>query len=330
MERIKIGILGYGNLGKGVECAVKQNEDMELAAVFTRRNPQTVKILTSNVPVFSADVLDDGMKRPVFDVLIACGGSAADLPQQTPRYAEYYNIVDSYDNHNKAAEHFVRVDRAARRGRKLAVICAGWDPGIFSLSRVMAAAAFPQGENYTFWGSGVSQGHSDAVRKIEGVKDARQYTIPADEAVRMVRSGHMPVLEAGQKHVRECFVVAEEGADREKIRNEIVNMPDYFQGYTTAVHFISEEEMKEKHSTLHHAGMMIRPARTGWENSSNALYELRLRMDSNPEFCGCIMCAYARAAFRLNSEGHSGCRTVFDIPAGKTFYGSRRELFGML
>ena len=330
MEKIRIGILGYGNLARGVECAIKQNEDMELAAVFTRRNPETVKILTSNVPVLPADILDGGRVRPVFDVLIACGGSASDLPAQTPRYAEHYNIVDSYDNHNRIAEHFGKVDRAARKGGKLAVISAGWDPGIFSLSRLMAASAFPDGDNYTFWGPGVSQGHSDAVRRIEGVKDARQYTLPVDEAVRQVRSGNNPVLEPGEKHTRECFVVAEDGADKERIRGEIVNMPDYFRGYNTAVHFISEEEMNAHHTTFYHGGRMIRSARTGRNNEHSAIYELHLRMDSNPEFCGGIMCAYARAAFRLNNEGNSGCRTVFDIPASKMFYGSHSQLLSML
>ncbi|MBR5229285.1 MAG: diaminopimelate dehydrogenase, partial [Firmicutes bacterium] len=313
-----------------VECAVKQNEDMELTGVFTRRSPEKIKILTSNVPVLPAEVLDNGCQRPVFDVLVVCSGSARDLPEQTPRYAAKYNIVDSYDNHNKIAEHFRAVNEAAAKGRKTAVICAGWDPGLFSLARAISEAAFPEGKTYTFWGRGVSQGHSEAVRHIKGVKDARQYTVPIEDAANLVRSGSLQDLMPGQKHRRECFVLAEEGADKDRIREEIVSMADYFREYTTSVYFISEEEMKTEHCGLYHGGKMIRSALTGAESEHKALYELSLKMDSNPEFCGGIMCAYARAAFRMNKEGKTGCYTIFDIPAEKIFRESREYMMSLL
>ncbi len=336
MERIKIGILGYGNLGKGVECAIKQNDDMELAGVFTRRNPKDIKIMTEGVKVFSADALDShcgidkaGL-RPDIDVLIACGGSATDLPVQTPRYAKLYNIVDSYDNHNKIPQHFAAVDKAASEGGKIGIISCGWDPGLFSLNRAIATSVLPSGENYTFWGIGVSQGHSDAIRRIKGVKDARQYTIPIDAAVKAVRSGENPVLTAGDKHIRECFVVAEEGADNERITKEIVTMPDYFDEYSTSVHFISEEEMTANHSGLPHGGMVIRSGKTGWEESNTSVYEFKLKLDSNPEFCTGVLIAYARAAYHMNRRGDKGCKTVFDIPVSYLFGGTRQELLKLL
>ena len=309
--RIKIGILGYGNLGRGVECAIRQNPDMELKAVFTRRNPADVAILTETAtvcPVSEAEKWKDEL-----DVLILCGGSATDLPVQTPRYAELFNVVDSFDTHAKIPEHFANVDAAAKKGGRTAVISVGWDPGMFSLNRMYANAILPEGSDYTFWGRGVSQGHSDAVRRIAGVKDARQYTIPVESALAAVRAGENPELSTRQKHTRECFVVAEEGADLAGIEKEIKTMPNYFADYDTVVHFISEEELKRDHSGIPHGGLVLRSGTTGWENEKRHLIEYSLKLDSNPEFTASVIIAYARAAYRLSQEGASGCKTVFDI-----------------
>lgn len=308
---IRIGILGYGNLGRGVECAIRQNPDMELKAVFTRRAPETVKILTEGVPVYKVE--DAEKMKDEIDVMILCGGSATDLPVQTPQYSQWFNVVDSFDTHAKIPEHFEAVDAAAREAGKVAVISAGWDPGMFSIARVYAMAALPNGANYTFWGKGVSQGHSDAIRRIEGVKDARQYTCPIESALEAVRSGSNPELSTREKHTRECYVVAEEGADLAKIEKEIVTMPNYFSDYDTAVHFISEEELKREHSRLPHGGFVLRSGKTGWNEENNHIIEYSLKLDSNPEFTSSIIVAYARAAYKMNQEGQKGCKTVFDV-----------------
>ena len=308
---IKIGISGYGNLGRGVESAVRQNEDMELFAVFTRRDPASVKLFTDNIPVYPvSDILN--YKNDI-DVLVICGGSATDLPKMTPEYAKDFNVIDSFDTHARIPEHFENVDRAAREGGKIAMISVGWDPGMFSLNRALAQAILPQGKDYTFWGKGVSQGHSDAIRRIEGVVDARQYTIPVEEALKEVRSGSNPELTTRQKHTRECFVVAEEGADRERIEKEIVTMPNYFADYDTTVHFISKEELERDHKGIPHGGFVIRSGVTGINGENKHVIEYSLKLDSNPEFTSSVLIAYARAAYRMNREGMSGCKTVFDV-----------------
>ena len=308
---IRVGILGYGNLGKGVESAIAQNDDMELKAVFTRRNPENVKVRTAGVKVLQADELSH--MQDELDVLILCGGSATDLPVQTPQYASMYNVVDSFDTHARIPEHFAAVDAAAKKAGKVSLISCGWDPGMFSLNRLYANCVLPEGKDYTFWGKGVSQGHSDAVRRIEGVKDCRQYTIPVEKAVEAVRSGSNPELTTREKHTRECFVVAEEGADLAKIENEIKTMPNYFSDYDTTVHFITEEEMKRDHSGLPHGGMVIRTGVTGMEKEHKHVIEYSLKLDSNPEFTGSVIVAYVRAVSRMNKEGMSGCKTVFDV-----------------
>ena len=308
---IRVGILGYGNLGRGVECAIRQNPDMELKAVFTRRAPETVKILTEGVPVYHVDEAE--AKKDEIDVLILCGGSATDLPVQTPKYAQWFNVVDSFDTHAKIPEHFAAVDESAQKSGKVGIISVGWDPGMFSLNRLYAAACLPEGENYTFWGKGVSQGHSDAIRRIEGVKDARQYTIPVESALEAVRSGSSPELTTREKHTRECFVVAEEGADQAKIENEIKTMPNYFSDYDTTVHFITEEELKRDHNRLPHGGFVLRSGKTGWNKENHHIIEDSLKLDSNPEFTSSIIVAYARAAYKMNQEGQKGCKTVFDV-----------------
>lgn len=308
---IRVGILGYGNLGKGVESAIAQNDDMELKAVFTRRNPENVKVRTAGVKVLQADELSH--MQDELDVLILCGGSATDLPVQTPQYASMYNVVDSFDTHARIPEHFAAVDAAAKKADKVSLISCGWDPGMFSLNRLYANCVLPEGKDYTFWGKGVSQGHSDAVRRIEGVKDCRQYTIPVEKAVEAVRSGSNPELTTREKHTRECFVVAEKGADLAKIENEIKTMPNYFSDYDTTVHFITEEEMKRDHSGLPHGGMVIRTGVTGMEKEHKHVIEYSLKLDSNPEFTGSVIVAYARAVSRMNKEGMSGCKTVFDV-----------------
>lgn len=305
---IKIGILGYGNLGRGVENSIRQNLDMELAAVFTRRNPKDVKI-NSNAKVVSVDEAE--LWKDKIDVLIICGGSATDLPVQTPTYAKMFNVIDSFDTHAKIPEHFVNVDKSAKEANKVAIISVGWDPGMFSLNRMYANAILPEGNDYTFWGKGVSQGHSDAIRRIEGVKNAKQYTIPVKEALDAVRNGENPTLSTREKHKRECFVVAQEGADKAKIEHEIVTMPNYFADYDTTVHFISEEELKKNHSGIPHGGFVLRSGKTS-ENISHII-EYSLKLDSNPEFTSSVLVAYARAAYKLSKENNFGCKTVFDI-----------------
>ena len=308
---IKIGILGYGNLGRGVECAVKQNDDMELVAVFTRRNPEDVKILTETATVCNVADVEDWKDK--IDVMIICGGSATDLPKQSPVYAKMFNVIDSFDTHARIPEHFANVDAAAKEGGHVGIISVGWDPGMFSLNRLYANAILPDGNDYTFWGKGVSQGHSDAIRRVEGVKDGKQYTIPVEAALKAVRNGENPELTTRQKHTRECFVVLEEGADAAKVEEEIKTMPNYFSDYDTTVHFISEEELKANHSGIPHGGFVLRSGKTGWDGENKHLIEYSLKLDSNPEFTSSVLIAYARAAYRLASEGQSGCKTVFDI-----------------
>ena len=301
---IKIGILGYGNLGKGVECAVKHNPDMELAAVFTRRDKESLNILTPGVKVCSVQEAES-MKEEI-DVMILCGGSATDLPVQTPQFAKCFNVVDSFDTHARIPEHFEAVDAAAKEGGHVGIISVGWDPGMFSLNRLYGNAVLPEGSDYTFWGRGVSQGHSDAIRRVEGVKDARQYTVPVEAALKAVRDGENPELTTRQKHTRECFVVAEEGADLKRIEEEIVTMPNYFADYDTTVRFISEEELMRDHKGIPHGGFVIRTGKTGWENEHSHVIEYSLKLDSNPEFTASVIVAYARAAYRLSKEGAAG------------------------
>lgn len=308
---IKIGIIGYGNLGRGVENAIRQNPDMELSAVFTRRNPESLKISTETAVVANISEIEKWQGK--IDVMILCGGSATDLPVQTPEYAKYFNVVDSFDTHAKIPEHFANVDKSAKASGKVAIISVGWDPGMFSLNRLYANAILSEGKDYTFWGKGVSQGHSDAVRRIAGVKNAKQYTIPVESALEAVRSGSNPELTTRQKHIRECFVVLEDGADASKIENEIKTMPNYFADYDTIVNFISEEEFVRDHSTIPHGGMVIRTGKTGANKENQHLVEYRIKLDSNPEFTSSILVAYARASYKLNNEGVSGCKTVFDI-----------------
>ena len=308
---IKIGILGYGNLGRGVECAVKQNDDMDRVAVFTRRNPEDVKILTETATVCNVADVEDWKDK--IDVMIICGGSATDLPKQTPVYAKMFNVIDSFDTHARIPEHFANVDAAAKEGGHVGIISVGWDPGMFSLNRLYANAILPDGNDYTFWGKGVSQGHSDAIRRVEGVKDGKQYTIPVEAALEAVRNGENPELTTRQKHTRECFVVLEEGADAAKVEEEIKTMPNYFSDYDTTVHFISEEELKANHSGIPHGGFVLRSGKTGWDGENKHLIEYSLKLDSNPEFTSSVLIAYARAAYRLASEGQIGCKTVFDI-----------------
>ena len=306
---IRIGILGYGNLGRGVEAAVNNAEDMELVGVFTRRDPASLTIKSEGVKTYHIDELNN--MTDAIDVLIICGGSATDLPVMTPKYAALYNVIDSFDTHANIPIHFENVDKAAKAAGKVGIISTGWDPGMFSLNRVIAASILPNGQAYTFWGRGVSQGHSDAIRRIEGVKDARQYTVPVPEAVEKVRKGENPTLTTRQKHTRECFVVAEEGADKARIEQEIKTMPNYFADYDTTVTFITEEELKRDHSGLPHGGSVIYTGVTG--EGTKHVIEYKLDLESNPEFTGAVLCAYARAAYRLNKEGKSGAMTVFDI-----------------
>ncbi len=310
--KTRIGIMGYGNLGRGVEIAVNAADDMELAAVFTRRAPETVKILSPDVPVVHADEAEQWKDK--IDVLILCGGSATDLPEQTPAYARMFNVIDSFDTHARIPEHFANVDKAAKEGGKTAIISVGWDPGMFSLNRVYANAILPDGKDYTFWGKGISQGHSDAVRRIKGVKNAKQYTIPVEDALKAVRAGENPELTTRQKHIRECFVVLEDGADAERVEKEIKTMPNYFADYDTIVHFISEEELQRDHAGMAHGGFVFRSGRTGVNGEHKHIIEYSLKLDSNPEFTTSVLVAYARAAKRLYEEGQSGCKTVLDIP----------------
>ncbi len=308
---IRIGILGYGNLGRGVECAIKHNPDLELAGVFTRRDPKNVKILTETAGVYHVDELEDWKDK--IDVLILCGGSATDLPQQTPKYAQWFNVVDSFDTHAKIPEHFDAVDKAAAKSGHVGIISVGWDPGMFSLNRMYANAILTNGKDYTFWGKGVSQGHSDAIRRIKGVKDGKQYTIPVEAALESVRRGENPELTTREKHTRECFVVAEEGADLARIEEEIKTMPNYFDEYDTTVHFISQEELDRDHSGIPHGGFVIRTGKTGWNDENSHVIEYSLKLDSNPEFTSSVIVAYARAAYRMCQEGQKGCKTVFDV-----------------
>ena len=310
--KTRIGIYGYGNLGRGVESAIRQNDDLELAAVFTRRDPASMTIATAGVPVLSA--ADAPAMADKIDVMILCGGSATDLPVQTPEMAKYFHVVDSFDNHSKIPEHFARVDEAARASGKVAMISVGWDPGMFSLNRLFGNAILPDGKDYTFWGKGVSQGHSDAIRRIEGVADAKQYTIPIDAALEAVRSGSQPELSTREKHLRECFVVPREGADLARIEREIKTMPGYFADYDTTVHFITAEELQRDHSGIPHGGFVIRTGKTGLSGEHRHVIEYRLKLDSNPEFTSSVLVAYARAAARMGRDGMCGCKTVFDVP----------------
>ena len=308
---IRIGILGYGNLGRGVEAAIKQNPDMELVAIFTRRNPSDLKTLTGAKVVSVSEATE---WKDKIDVMILCGGSATDLPVQGPEYAELFNTIDSYDTHAKVPEYFHSVDNQEKKGKKLSIISVGWDPGLFSINRLYAESILPDGNTYTFWGKGVSQGHSDAIRRIDGVKNAVQYTIPVEKAMEDVRAGKNPKLTTRDKHLRECFVVAEEGADKAKIEKEIKTMPNYFADNDTTVHFISEEELKKNHSGMPHGGFIIRSGNTGLNKDKTQIVEYSLKLESNPEFTASVLLAYARAAYRLHEKGEIGARTVADIP----------------
>jgi len=308
---MKIGIYGYGNLARGVENAITKNPDMELAAVFTRRDPACLKLATAGVPVVSTADIDAWQDK--LDVLILCGGSATDLPEMTPALAAKFHVIDSYDNHSNIPAHYANVDAAASAAGKVALISCGWDPGMFSLNRLYGNAVLPQGSDYTFWGRGVSQGHSDAIRRIAGVADARQYTIPVAEAMDRVRAGENPQLTTRQKHTRECWVVAEEGADKEAIRQQIVTMPAYFADYDTTVNFITMEELQRDHAGLPHGGSVIRTGKTGLQDQNTQVIEYRLTLDSNPEFTGSVLVAYARAVVRMAKRGEKGCKTVFDV-----------------
>ena len=321
---INIGIVGYGNLAKGVECAIRQNPDMALKAVFTRRDPKSVNILTPDVPVLSVE--DVQQWKDQIDVMILCGGSATDLPKMTPQFAQDFNVIDSFDTHSQIPNHYATVDKIAAENGHIAVISVGWDPGLFSLNRLYAAAILPQGANYTFWGKGVSQGHSDAVRRIPGVVDCRQYTIPVPEAMDAARSGEMPELTTRQKHTRYCYVVAQEGADKAAIEQAIKTMPDYFADYDTTVEFIDAETMKRDHSGLPHGGSMIRSGVTGWNGELKQTIEYKLELSSNPHFTASVLVACARAAMRMHQRGVTGCRTIFDIAPADLSMLSREEM----
>lgn len=321
---IRVGILGYGNVGRGVELSIRQNPDMELKAVFTRRAPETVRTMSPDVPV--VHINDIEKYKDSIDVLILCGGSATDLPQQAPKYARLFNCVDSFDTHAKIPEYFAMVDEAAKSSGKTAAISIGWDPGLFSINRMLLGAVLPVGKDYTFWGKGVSQGHSDAIRRVKGVKYGIQYTIPIEDAVKRARSGENPELTTREKHLRECFVVAEEGADTREIEKKIKEMPNYFADYDTIVHFISEDEFKKEHNKMPHGGFVIRSGKTGINNEHNQIAEFSLKLDSNPEFTANVLVSYARAVARLNKEGKTGAFTVFDIPLGYLSTKSAEEL----
>ena len=309
---IRVGIVGYGNLGRGVELALRQNPDMKLSAFFTRRDPASLKTLSPEVPVYSLSRVTEF--REQLDVLILCGGSATDLPVQTPEFAKYFNVVDSFDTHAKIPEHFAACDASASESGKIALISVGWDPGMFSLQRLLGMSILPDGESYTFWGRGVSQGHSDAIRRLEGVQDARQYTIPVEDALQRVRSGENPALTTREKHTRECFVVLKPGADPAKIEQEIKTMPNYFAEYDTTVHFISQEELDRDHKGIPHGGFVLRSGTTGVQGETKHMIEYSLKLGSNPEFTSSVLVCYARAAVRLNREGACGARTVLDVP----------------
>ncbi|MCR4960115.1 MAG: diaminopimelate dehydrogenase [Lachnospiraceae bacterium] len=308
---MRVAILGYGNLGKGVESAVRQVPDAELKAVFTRRDPSSLKLATEGVPVYSVD--DVEAHKDEIDILIICGGSATDLPKQTPEYVKYFNVIDSFDTHARIPEHFANVDKAAKESGHTALISCGWDPGMFSLLRLYGNCVLPEGQDYTFWGKGVSQGHSDAIRRVEGVKNGKQYTIPVPEAIAAVRNGENPTLTTRQKHTRECFVVPKEGADLAKIEHDIKTMPNYFDEYDTTVHFITEEEFARDHAGIPHGGFVFRSGVTGFNKEHKHVIEYSLKLDSNPEFTSSVLVAFARAINRLHNEGVNGCKTVFDI-----------------
>lgn len=327
MDKIRIGIVGYGNIGRGVELAVERNEDMELKAVFTRRAPETVKIMTEGVPVIHTD--DMLSMKDEIDVMILCGGSATDLPVIGPEIVKNFNTIDSFDTHAKIPEYFANMDQAAKEGGNIGIISVGWDPGLFSLNRIYAESVLVQGDTYTFWGKGVSQGHSDAIRRVKGVKNAIQYTVPVEEVVEKVRSGCGPKLTTRDKHLRECYVVAEEGADLKEIEETIKNMPNYFSDYDTTVTFITEEELKENHSKMPHGGFVIRSGETGHDGSKHVI-EYSLKLDSNPEFTASVLACYARAAYRLSKNGESGARSVFDIAPGMLSMKSAEELRAQL
>ena len=321
---IRIGIVGYGNLGRGVECAIRQNPDMELVAVLTRRSPETVKISSPSATVYHIDDIEKLLGK--VDVMILCGGSATDLPRQTPEIAKLFSVIDSFDTHAKIPEHFANVDASAREGGNIAVISCGWDPGMFSINRLYAEAILPEGKGYTFWGKGVSQGHSDAIRRIEGVADAKQYTIPKENSLSAVRGGSNPELSTREKHLRECFVVAKEGSDLARIENEIVTMPNYFADYDTIVHFITAEEMKRDHSGIPHGGFVIHAGKTGKDKENTNIIEYSLKLDSNPEFTSSVLVSCARAAYRMKQEGFVGCKTILDIPPSYLSPASGEEL----
>lgn len=323
MNKIRIGITGYGNLGKGVEYAVESSDDMVLAGIFSRRSPEQIKPRTG-VPVYSMEQAAQ-MKNQI-DVMIVCGGSANDLPVQTAQLAEHFNLVDSFDTHAKIPEHFENVDKISKQSKKISIISAGWDPGMFSLNRLYSQAILPNGSDYTFWGKGVSQGHSDAIRRIDGVLDAKQYTIPVECALERVRSGEQPELTTREKHTRECFVVAKDDADLKLIENQIKTMPNYFADYDTTVHFISKDEFEAEHSGIPHGGVVFRTGTTGENQKNKHIIEYRLTLDSNPEFTAGVLTACARAAYRLNKEGMSGCKTLFDIPPSYLHQQSPEEL----
>lgn len=323
MEKIRIGIVGYGNIGRGVERAIARNEDMELKVVFTRREPSSVKIETEGVTVKHID--DMLLMKEEIDVMMLCGGSATDLPVMGPEIVANFNTIDSFDTHARIPEYFEKVDKAAKEGGNIGIISVGWDPGMFSLNRLYAEAILPQGSTYTFWGKGVSQGHSDAIRRVEGVKNAIQYTVPIETAVERVRSGSAPELTTREKHLRECYVVAEEGADLAKIEETIKTMPNYFDEYDTTVTFITEEELKRDHSAMPHGGFVIRSGETG-HGGNKHIIEYSLKLDSNPEFTACVLVCYARAAYRLAKKGESGARSVYDIAPGLLSMKSAEEL----
>ncbi len=320
---MKIGIYGYGNLGRGVESAMKQHKDCELIGIFTRRAPESLHTV-SGASVYSADRITEFKDK--IDVLIICGGSATDLPVMTPMLAKDFNVIDSFDTHARIPEHFETVDKAAREGGHTALISAGWDPGLFSIMRVYSEAVLPIGKDYTFWGRGVSQGHSDAIRRIEGVVDARQYTVPVESAVSAVRSGECPELTTREKHKRECYVVAEEGADLSRIEREIKEMPNYFADYDTTVTFITLDELRKNHAGLPHGGSVIRNGQSGFENENTHTVEFSLKLDSNPEFTASVLVAYARAIYRMSCRGITGCKTVLDIAPGDLSQMSAEEL----
>jgi diaminopimelate dehydrogenase len=324
MNKIRIGILGYGNLGRGVEQGILQNKDMELVGVFTRRNPIDIQLTTKDAKAYH--IKDAKEMTDIIDVMILCGGSKSDLPTQGPEFAGLFNTVDGFDTHANIPQYYDAVNDSALKAKKTAVIASGWDPGMFSLNRLYAEAILPKGKGYTFWGKGVSQGHSDAIRRIEGVVDAKQYTIPIEEAMDRVRKGELPDFTPRQKHLRECFVVAEDGADLNRIENEIKSMPNYFSDYDTIVHFISKEELEKNHSKMPHGGVVIHSGKTGFNDENNHLIEYSIKLDANPDFTANVLLAYARAVYRLNKEGIYGAKTVFDIAPAYLSIKSNEEL----